>query len=314
MGREPELSLKSGSERWAIISDLIAGALAGVACDLTLHPVDTVKSRLHVQRGPPFKYRSMFHGFRLITQQEGVRRGLYAGFGAVLAGTIPTHALMFAGYKAVKRRSEDGVHDEQGLAIIDLASGAFGELCALPFYVPADVIAKRMQVATLAPVRNYDSTVHAARSIYLTEGAGGLMSGFWSTMLRDVPYTALQFSLFTICKDHWKTYFGLQELSNIEATGLGVFVGAVAASATNPFDVIKTRFMTQGTGSERKYYSIMQCVRKIITEEGISALGRGLFARVLWVGPGSGITLAVYERTSRYLKTSWQVEMDTSLS
>lgn len=220
---------------------------------------------------------------------------------------------MFAGYKAVKRRSENGVYDEQGLAVIDLASGAFGEVCALPFYVPADVIAKRMQVATLGPARNYGSMVHAARTIYLTEGTGGLMSGFWPTMLRDVPYTALQFSLFTICKDHWKAYFGRKELNSIEATGLGVFVGAVAATATNPFDVIKTRFMTQGVGSERKYHGIIQCFRRILAEEGVSALWRGLLARILWVGPGSGITLAVYERTSRTLKTSWKVERDTDL-
>lgn len=297
-----------------MFADLVAGAAAGLACDLVLHPVDTVKSRLHVQRGPPFKYHSMLHGFRLIAQQEGIRRGLYAGFGAVLTGTIPTHAVMFAGYKAVKRRSEEGIYDEHSLAAVDLASGAFGEVCALPFYVPAEVIAKRMQVATLGPARNYNSTVHAARSIYMTEGAGGLMSGFWPTMLRDVPYTALQFSLFTMCKDSWKFHFGKRELSNVEATGLGVFVGAIAATATNPFDVIKTRFMTQGTGSERKYYSITQCVRRIIAEEGVAALWRGLLARVLWVGPGSGITLAVYERMSRYLKASWQVELDTGLS
>lgn len=313
MGREPELSRCPGSERWAIISDLVAGAAAGLACDLVLHPVDTVKSRLHVQRGPPFKYRSMFHGFRLIAQQEGVRRGLYAGFGAVLAGTIPTHAVMFAGYKAVKRRSENGVYDEKHLAVVDVASGAVGEVCALPFYVPAEVIAKRMQVATLGPARNYNSAAHAARTIYVTEGAQGLMSGFWPTMLRDVPFTAIQFSLFTACKDWLRVHTGRPEPTAVEATGVGAFVGVVAATLTNPFDVIKTRFMTQSSGSEQKYYSIPQCLRRIIAEEGISVLGRGLFARCLWVGPGSGITLAVYERTSRYLKKTWQVETESSV-
>lgn len=311
MGREPPISPSPGAERRAILADLAAGAAAGVACDALLHPIDTVKSRLHVQRGPPFKYRSMLHGFRLITQQEGIRRGLYAGFGAVLAGTIPTHAVMFAGYKAVKRRAEGGAMDENQLAAIDLASGAFGEVCALPFYVPAEVIAKRMQVATLGPARNYHSTVHAARSIVGSEGFGGLMSGFWPTMLRDVPYTAIQFSLFTIFKDRFKGYVGRSQLTNVEATGLGVLVGAAAATVTNPFDVIKTRFMTQSTGSERKYHTIAQCFRRLVAEEGFSVLWRGLLPRVLWVGPGSGITLAVYEKTSHYLKSAWCVEAES---
>lgn len=314
MGREPELTPTSGSERNAIIADLLAGAAAGLACDLVLHPVDTVKSRLHVQPGPPFKYNSLIQGFRLIMYQEGIKRGLYAGFGAVVAGTIPTHAVMFAGYKAIKRRCEVGVQDEGILSAVDLASGAVGEVFALPFYVPADVIAKRMQVATLGPARNYNSTVHAAKSIYLTEGAGGLMSGFWPTLWRDVPYTALQFSLFSACKDRWKAYFAKKQLTDAEATGLGMFVGGVAASVTNPFDVIRTRFMTQGTGSQKKYHTTIQCVQRIIAEEGIQTFWRGLSARIVWVAPGSGITLAVYERTSRFLKRKWEVEIDTSLS
>lgn len=310
MGREPPLSSAPGSERKAILSDLIAGAAAGLACDAVLHPIDTVKSRLHVQRGPPFKYRSMMHGFRLILQQEGARRGLYAGFGAVLTGTIPTHAVMFAGYKAIKRRSEHEALDDASLAAVDLASSALGELCALPFYVPAEVIAKRMQVATLGPARNYHSTAHAARSIVGSEGYAGLLSGFWPTFLRDVPYTAIQFSLFSICKDRYRQYMGTRELTGLEATGLGVFVGSAAATVTNPFDVVKTRFMTQSPGSERKYHSVVQCIRRLVAEEGFAVLWRGLLPRVLWVGPGSGITLAVYEKTSQYLKRTWHVEAD----
>ncbi|KAI0563605.1 Mitochondrial carrier [Gracilaria domingensis] len=308
MGREPTVSSGPGSEKWTIISDLMAGGLAGICCDAILHPVDTVKSRLHVQRGPPFKYRSMLHGFRLITRQEGIQKGLYAGFGAVIAGTIPTHAVMFASYKALKRKGEDGISDEQQLAAVDFVSASISEVCALPFYVPAEVIAKRMQVARLGPARNYKSTMHAGRSILKSEGFQGLLSGFWPTMLRDVPYTALQFSFFSVAKDQYRGYTRKHDLNDAEATALGVGVGAAAAILTNPFDVIKTRFMTQSTGSERKYHSILQCFGRLIKEEGASVLMRGVFARVLWVGPGSGITLAVYERSSKVFRSKWQLE------
>lgn len=307
MGREPEVAPQKGSEKWTIISDLVAGAIAGLCCDGILHPIDTVKSRLHVQRGPPFKYHSMLHAFRLIAQQEGIRKGLYAGFGAVLVGTVPAHAVMFAGYKAVKRHSEEGVFDEGHLAAINFTSGAFGEVCALPFYVPAEVIAKRMQIATLGPARNYKSTSHALRSIYVTEGYRGLLVGFWPTFVRDVPYTALQFSFYSAFKDRYCAYTGKSHLNDVEATTLGVFVGAVAATLTNPFDVVKTRFMTQSTGTDRKYNSVLQCLRRMVADEGPSVLMRGLSARVLWVGPSSGIVLAVYERCSRFLKSRWDL-------
>ncbi|CAN8070886.1 unnamed protein product [Agarophyton chilense] len=308
MGREPTVASGPGSEKWTIISDLLAGGLAGICCDAVLHPVDTVKSRLHVQQGPPFKYQSMLHGFRLIIRQEGLQKGLYAGFGAVIAGTIPSHAVIFASYKALKRRGEDGISDEQQLAAVDFVSASIGEVFALPFYVPADVIAKRMQVARLGPARNYKSTIHAAQSILKTEGYQGLLAGFWPTMLRDVPYTALQFSFFSSAKDEYRRYTGKQDINDAEATFLGIGVGAAAATLTNPFDVIKTRFMIQGTGSERKYHSILQCFSRLVKEEGLSVLMRGVFARVLWVGPGSGITLAVYERTSKCFRVKWELE------
>lgn len=316
MGREPPVSTTPNAERWTIVSDLIAGGLAGLACDSLLHPVDTVKSRLHVQKGPPFRYRSMFHAFRLIARDEG-RRGLYAGYAAVIAGSIPSHAILFASYKAIKRRAEPHVDStipaapvpvETQLAIVDLSAAALAEVAILPVYVPSEVIAKRMQVATLGPARNYDSVTHAARSIFRTEGASGLLNGFWATFMRDVPYTALQLGLFTTAKDRYARLVGRRSLNDIEATALGVGVGGTSAFLTNPFDVVKTRFMTQGPGSERKYYSILQCMRRMVAEEGALSLMRGVLPRILWVAPSSGIALAVYERASSIMRTAWNLE------
>lgn len=333
MGREPPLAPTQGAERFAVLSDFFAGALAGVACDAILHPLDTIKSRLHVQKGPPFKYRSLFHAFSMITRQEGPR-GLYAGFSPVLIGSASSHAFMFAAYKAAKRRGEQLVPEddqissksslssfssaheqtnsfvspETRLTVVDLTSGAIGELFALPFYVPMEVIAKRMQVAGLGPARNYHSVTHAAQSIYRTEGKLGLLTGFWPTMLRDVPFTAIQFSLFTFGKDQYRHFSGRHEINDIEATGLGAIVGAISAILTNPFDVIKTRFMTQGTGSERKYHSILQCFRRMLVEDGVMSFARGCGVRVLWIALGSGIQLSVYERASKFLKMTWDVE------
>lgn len=342
MGREPPLAPTPGAERFAILADFIAGGLAGVACDAVLHPLDTVRAKLHVQQGPPFKYRSMFHAFSLITRQEGPR-GLYAGFGAILIGSASSHAFMFAAYKAAKRRGEqlipetsdrnqaasdsglcpsssterDDRHQsnagpttsqEARLTAVDLGSGAIGELFALPFYVPMEVIAKRMQVASLGPAPSYSSVPHTARSIFQREGKLGLFAGFWPTMVRDIPFAALQFGLFTLAKDQYRQVIGRYELNDVEASALGTAVGAVAAILTNPFDVIKTRFMTQGIGPLRKYHTVLQCMRRIVTEEGAWSLSRGVLARVLWIAPGSGIQLSVYERTSKNLKAHWNVE------
>ncbi len=290
----------------AVFRDLFAGAAAGICCDSVLHPVDTVKSRLQAQRGPPFAYRSMRHAVSSIVAKEGIRRGLYAGFGAVLAGTVPTHAIMFATYKAAKRAVEPSTPDEL-LPVADLAAGAFGELAALPTYTPAEVIAKRMQVAALGPARNYRGTVHAARVISATEGVAGLYAGLWPTMLRDVPYTAIQFSLFSAGKDYVSEN-GRNQLSDAQATGLGFVVGAISAILTNPFDVVKTRMQIQESGSQRKYKGVLHCFHRMIKEEGFLALTRGVF--LVLCGSRRGVLLLwAFLRLYPDTSASWTSEL-----
>lgn len=295
--------IASSPEGWRLTaSDAVAGAIAGVCSDGVLHPVDTVKSRLQAQGGPPWVYRSMTHAVRQIVAKEGVRRGLYAGFGAVLAGSLPTHAIMFATYKATKR-AVDPIVSEDLVPAVDLCAGAIGEVCGLVTYLPSEVVAKRLQVATgCGPARNYDSALHAVRVIKRTEGFAGLYTGLLPTVLRDVPYTAIQFALFEKGK-RLLTRGGTRDVTDAQAAGLGLVVGATAAVVTNPFDVVKTRIQVQEGGSQRKYRGVLHCFKRIIQEEGLLALARGVGPRVIWIAPGSAITLGVYEAVSRHLRS-----------
>lgn len=296
MGREPPVA--EGGRARALAADLIAGGAAGAVADSVVHPIDTVKARMQVAGAP--RYASMRAALRTIVAQEGVRRGLYAGYGAVLAGTVPTHAVMFAAYKGLKRAAEPAVADA-ALPALDFACGAAGEVLALAPYVPAEVVAKRMQVAAVGPARDYRSTRHALRVIYATEGVRGLYAGLAPTMLRDVPFTAIQFSLFTGGKDVHRRVTGRDALGDAEATALGFGVGAVGAAATNPADVVKTRLMTQASGADRAYRGVAHCFRRIIAEEGVAGLAKGIVPRMAWIAPASAITLAVFERVSRSL-------------
>lgn len=305
MGREPPVPPDGESRMIAI--DLFAGAVAGVACDSVMHPVDTIKARLQAQRGNQLRYSGMFDCFRKVMKEEGARRGLYAGFAAVLLGTTATHGLMFATFKGIKRRMETGV-DDNGLAMVDLISGSIGEIAALVPYVPAEVVAKRMQVASLGPARNYRSPIHALKVIYRTEGMRGIYAGGASTALRDIPYTALQFALFETSKDAMRRWQGREKVTSGEAIGLGFFVGVVAATLTNPFDVVKTRMQTQPSGCDKKYFNVRHCFRRIVAEEGWSALVKGLVPRIAWVAPGSAITFGVFETVRAYFYDRMQVE------
>ena len=92
----------------------------------------------------------------------------------------------------------------------------------------------------------------------------------------------------------------------------GVVAGGAGALITQPLDCVKTRIQVgrqrlsnvvdggrsgSGSGSLRA----MDVLRDILKEEGATALFRGSAARVLWLAPGCGVTIAVFESVQRFL-------------
>src|SRR5947207_14294203 len=80
---------------------LLAGALAGTTVDLSLYPLDTLKTRLQSSSG--------FFA-------SGGLRGVYRGVGSALVGSAPGAALFFVTYDGVKRWM-DGVVVRRGLGL-----------------------------------------------------------------------------------------------------------------------------------------------------------------------------------------------------
>lgn len=78
---DPTEKLKLG--KW-----LFSGAMAGLAVDLSLYPLDTIKTRIQSQQG--FKNAG---GFKTI----------YRGMSSVAVGSAPSSALFFSTYLSSKQ-------------------------------------------------------------------------------------------------------------------------------------------------------------------------------------------------------------------
>ena len=74
--------------------------------------------------------------------------------------------------------------------------------------------------------------------------------------------------------------------------------GAVAAVLTQPLDCAKTRLQV---GACEPGASFIQVLRQTYALEGGSALMRGAAARALWLAPGCGLSMTVFEAFSRAL-------------
>lgn len=221
---------------------LLAGALAGTTVDLSLHPIDTLKTRLQSSTG--------FY-------PSGGFRGIYAGIGSALVGSAPGAALFFVTYEEIKSqlrflREQDGrLIDGRGRnpvrwsePVEHMIAASAGEVAACAVRVPTEVVKQRVQAAQ-------QPNSMAALSFILAQRAKIGLLGVWRemyrgwgiTIMREVPFTAIQFPLWEAMKAWRRRRTGRGVVTATESGILGSIAGAVAAGLTTPLDVLKTRMM-----------------------------------------------------------------------
>ena len=154
-------------------------------------------------------------------------------------------------------------------------------------------------------------------SIISESGFAGLFRGYQSTVLRDVPYSAIYWLVF----ENSKAAFPETSLSVNSVNFLsGASGGIVAALRTHPFDVLKTRQQLCPQVSHNAQQTTKVCLsgavsvaspsqhvvvpsitlRSLYHEGGVRSLYRGLQLRLATVVPGGAIMITVYEFVKRF--------------
>ncbi|KAF2430143.1 mitochondrial carrier [Tothia fuscella] len=227
---------------------MLAGGLGGTTGDMLMHSLDTVKTRQQGDPHMPPKYTSMGSSYWTILRQEGVRRGLYGGVTPAFLGSFSGTVIFFGTYEWSKRQLLDiGLNP----SLAYLSAGFIADLAASPLYVPSEVLKTRLQLQGrhnnpfFNSGYNYRGTVHAIRRIYAHEGFPALFHGYKATLVRDLPFSALQFAFYEQEQKLAKAWCGRRDIG----LGLEIFTGATAGGMagviTCPLDVVKTRIQTQ---------------------------------------------------------------------
>ncbi|KAI0344380.1 S-adenosylmethionine transporter [Trametopsis cervina] len=255
---------------------LIAGGVAGTSVDLLFFPIDTVKTRLQSTQG---------------FIKAGGFKGIYNGVGSVIVGSAPGAALFFCTYDTLKQHSPLPTHLA---SVTHMLSASVGEVAACLVRVPTEVIKTRMQTASYGSLAQ--SSFSAAKLVLSQEGAHGFYRGFGITIMREIPFTSLQFPLYEWLKVRLAQRLDRQQLYAHEAAVCGSISGGFAAAATTPLDVLKTRVMLDmRKESQDKMPSILQRLRQIHANEGAAALFSGVVPRTMWISAGGAVFLGVYE-------------------
>jgi len=314
---------------------MLSGSLAGLISDICVHPVDTVRARLQVQRNyslpscpssiilPGEYYRNTAHAFISIIRTEGVL-ALYKGFGIVFTCTIPAHGLYFAGYEMAKKAMRPSRRGDEKGALVHFMAGIWAEICGSFIWVPQDVIKQRLQVQRTVSQKRLQSacsfstivksessemrptsggSLQMLKKILSEEGFRGLFKGYWVSLATYAPFVAIYFTVYEqlkLCARDFQKLASLEDLTLSSQIVGGALAGGIAAAITCPMDVIKTRLQVESSSassvSNQRYRNALDVIRRILKEEGIAAFGKGMTARILWIAPSTAITMASYEQ------------------
>ncbi|KAJ6585573.1 mitochondrial carrier domain-containing protein [Mycena capillaripes] len=254
---------------------LVAGGLAGTAVDLLFFPIDTIKTRLQSPQG---------------FARAGGFKGIYKGVGSVGVGSAPGAAVFFAAYDTLKHNSPLPAHLQP---VTHMLSASIAEVAACLVRVPTEVIKTRAQTSTYGPGQ---SSLTAAKFVLASDGWRGFYRGFGSTIMREIPFTSIQFPLYELLKSRLSLLTGRKPLYAHEAAVCGSMAGGVAAALTTPLDVLKTRVMLDMRDSTKeKLPSLYVRLKTIYIVEGMPALFAGVVPRTLWISAGGAVFLGVYE-------------------
>jgi len=256
---------------------LIAGAASRGIAQTSLHPVDVLRTRMQAK----------FKGLKPIEPATFLK-----GILPQILLAVPSGALQFCALDYTKQKLKELDPDNKHPTAAVIISSFFGSLSSMITRVPQEVIKQGIQAEL------YPDMASAVRTIFQQSGVAGFYKGALATMSRDIPWNTLSFLIHHRVKQIFRNV-KKRDPTDRENLLLASLSGGCAAGFTTPIDVIKTRIMTaRGSDVSR---GIIQTLQGILQEEGASTLFKGLFPRVLYLGPLAGIFISVYEAVSRLM-------------
>ena len=312
---------------------MVASTLSGMLVRVPLHPIDTCKAKLQVQRpshsNAPQPFSSVLSCLRYTYAREGVR-GLYAGFPIAFFGSAPAACLYLTSYEVSKRWLNAVGGDSVWQPAVHFTSGLLAETVSCVLWVPIDIVKERMQVQAVLPANSslhYNSTMHAISTIARTEGLRGIYRGYGATLASFGPYSAFYLSIYEQLKDVQASLYKVAPAALPFHSFLlaGAIAGGAAAFITNPLDMAKLRLQVQraqqqshggtaaaaaasgggvsgvGSGLEFGYKNLVDGMRKVVAESGWKGLWKGVGARVLFFMPSSALNIAIFDTVKSYI-------------
>ncbi|QKX59237.1 uncharacterized protein TRUGW13939_06369 [Talaromyces rugulosus] len=285
----------------------IAGGIAACGAVTVTHSFETVKIRLQLQgelqSDAVKKYKGVFHGIKVILQNEGPK-GLFRGIGSAYVYQVLLNGCRLGFYEPVRTGLTKTLYGDPNVQSLGVnvfsgaSSGIMGAAAGSPFFLVKTRLQSFSPFLPVGTQHKYKNAYDGLRQIHRNEGLKGLYRGVGAAMVRTGFGSSVQLPTYFFAKRRLTKHFGMQEGPALHLAS-STASGFVVCCVMHPPDTIMSRMYNQ-TGN--LYKGVWDCFYKTISTEGVLAIYKGYFAHLARILPHTILTLSLAEQTIKLIR------------
>jgi len=293
--------MSSSSE---FLLNFMAGGVSGAVAKTTTAPIERVKLLIQTQDANPKiisgevqRYTGIVDCFRRVSAEQGFK-AFWRGNLTNIIRYFPTQAFNFAFKDTIKAMfpKADKNTEFAKFFLINMASGGLAGAGSLMIVYPLDYARTRLASDVGTGKQQFSGLIDCLTKTVKSSGIGGLYNGVGVSVVGIIPYRGVYFGLF----DTLSGYNPYQKSdSNVlraaSKFACAQFSAISAGYASYPFDTVRRRLQMQSEKPKEEwvYSGTGDCFKKIVANEGASALFKGAGANALRT-VGAALVLVLY--------------------
>jgi len=273
-----------------------------------LHPASVIKVRQQVlgSAGNHIHIRTALAHAVTRLQFEGIRQ-LYRGVGVVLSLAIPARVVYITTLEGTRLGLSSLLSGHLSpTTATTLSAGMAGGLAAVSaqlIVVPMDIISQRQMVSFEPKSPRFNSIVQSILSS--PEGIRGLYRGFGISLFASLPTGTLWWATYAACQEKVNKLvhgndnrdYVLHPTVGLIASQLtsGVSAAVVAATISQPLDVVKTRLQVAEGSISSADLNYRGVVLNLYRESGFLGFFKGMIPRMVHMSLWGTVLASAYE-------------------
>ncbi|GKY94274.1 hypothetical protein MPSEU_000393200 [Mayamaea pseudoterrestris] len=295
------------------IINFLAGGVSGAVAKTTTAPIERVKLLIQTQDANPKiisgevkRYTGIVDCFTRVSSEQGIK-AFWRGNMTNIIRYFPTQAFNFAFKDTLKAMfpKVDKNTEFGKFFMINMASGGIAGAGSLMIVYPLDYARTRLASDVGTGKQQFNGLIDCLTKTVKSSGVKGLYNGIGVSIVGIIPYRGAYFGLF----DTLSGYNPYQKSENNLFRAASKFgcaqISAIAAGyASYPFDTVRRRLQMQSEKprAEWHYSGTADCFKKIMKDEGTSALFKGAGANALRT-IGAALVLVLYSEITSFMGT-----------